>query len=982
MSRIAILTPDLVGPVKNGGVGTALYWLACHLAKYHQVTVFLALEESIPREEFEFWKDFYRSMGIELKDLPQSDDLVQGTKFGLRSYRALMALVHGNYDVAHFPDLGGLGHFSALARHQGIALHRTCVCVHLHGPTLWHRLGSGELLKDERDVELGFLERSSVEHADLVLSPSEYLANWTQEQGWNTRQAIKVIGHAPMLWQPQKNLHAAGPQSEMREISFIGRLETRKGLIEFIEALSPMATPRRIKFIGRDGQVLDTTGKNFIRSKLEKLQHEIEIISDWGHHDVLEYLNRHRPLVVLPSRMENSPCMVTECLQLEIPFLASHVGGTAELICADDHEVLFPFGIDNLARAIEGALAKPEGPLVARPSMLLKNAGDSWLEFHKDLEELGAYEHTSFNKDSKVGPESRSVTVCIATKGRPELLRQALESLVNQTYKNFEVIVAIDSEATPSERATVEVINSFQSLLRITSFFTGNVGPNRARNLAADRAQSEFLLFMDDDNLAEKFELETFLKAQRRTDADLLSCFFDRQQDFDCKLEMRHSRWIAIGPCIGLAPKYNVFGDTNFFVKSEKFAQSGGFSPEVRLGEDWELLWRMHDLGMNHLVIPLSLFRYRDHGGNRSLELIKDESKKFDVLRSAIKRWPDGIRDLAMVGAEGIGRSNSRLDGAEQVSHSPKETTLWRLWDVERSKVLATSELTLNSYAFGWVLHTKAGDPQMILPVPIASTSHLRVRASIYSSFIGSLQVFAEVDGAFNEKYMVQTGLSVGWNEISLEIKGDRFGSRMRLDFGESAGEFLLRDLEVSAVGEIEYDCKKRHIEISEIEELSPDSDLGFQFSRDEFEVVGAEFKLLGSSLEINSFTSDPQIIFLPLAIESQNAFTIFEIDLVADNQTNGDFFYRYEGQSEFPPEQRVSFSVEAKRQKLEVAIFHRGPVLQWRLDPGSHPGRYEIFGLRNKDQARRKECNRRDRLPKRPMPQGRDKLPYDNEAT
>jgi glycosyltransferase involved in cell wall biosynthesis len=87
---------------------------------------------------------------------------------------------------------------------------------------------------------------------------------------------------------------------------------------------------------------------------------------------------------IMPSRVENSPYAVLECIGRGIPFLASSVGGTPELIRSDWRKaVLFPNSPEDLCRAIKWILA--EGAVIVPPEVLFEETRRQWLAWHSSL---------------------------------------------------------------------------------------------------------------------------------------------------------------------------------------------------------------------------------------------------------------------------------------------------------------------------------------------------------------------------------------------------------------------------------------------------------------------------------------------------------------------------------------------------------------------------------------------------------------------
>src|SRR5205814_2312823 len=122
-----------------------------------------------------------------------------------------------------------------------------------------------------------------------------------------------------------------------------------------------------------------------------------------------------------------------------------------------------------------------------------------------------------------------TISVCIAHHGRPGYLRQALRSLADQDRAPLEVIVVDDgSPGAEAPRALDAIEREFDfagrgwRLIRQENRYLG-----AARNRAAAEARGEYLLFMDDDNVAKPQEIATFARAARHSGADVLTCLMD-----------------------------------------------------------------------------------------------------------------------------------------------------------------------------------------------------------------------------------------------------------------------------------------------------------------------------------------------------------------------------------------------------------------------------------------------------------------------
>src|ERR1700719_410555 len=104
-------------------------------------------------------------------------------------------------------------------------------------------------------------------------------------------------------------------------------------------------------------------------------------------------------------------------------------------------------------------------------------------------------------------------SVLLPVYNRENYVRQAVDSVLNQTFSNFELL-AIDDGSTDR---SAEVLKSYGN--QLTLIQQRNQGPEIARNAAAALAQGEYLVYLDSDDVLLPFALETFDKVIRDLDS-------------------------------------------------------------------------------------------------------------------------------------------------------------------------------------------------------------------------------------------------------------------------------------------------------------------------------------------------------------------------------------------------------------------------------------------------------------------------------
>src|ERR1700691_5526396 len=111
-----------------------------------------------------------------------------------------------------------------------------------------------------------------------------------------------------------------------------------------------------------------------------------------------------------------------------------------------------------------------------------------------------------------------AVSVIIPTYSTAEFIKETLDSVFQQTFKDFEVIVVNDG--SPDTAKLEYVLEPFRS--QIIYLMRENRGPAAARNAAIRQAQGEYLAFLDSDDIWLPQYLEKqieFLEKNTRLDA-------------------------------------------------------------------------------------------------------------------------------------------------------------------------------------------------------------------------------------------------------------------------------------------------------------------------------------------------------------------------------------------------------------------------------------------------------------------------------
>jgi GT2 family glycosyltransferase len=358
-----------------------------------------------------------------------------------------------------------------------------------------------------------------------------------------------------------------------------------------------------------------------------------QALSDFYTEEALEYLRGKERIAVMPSYLDNSPLTVMECLLNGVPFLASDAGGTPEMIHPEDRmQVLCPPQAERFAQAFLRVIERGIAP--ARLAFDLEANRRRWTAWH-------AAAAASLTSQVDEGPANAPpyISVCLTHCDRPVLLAQALASLRAQSYRNYEVILVDDASGSREARAQLVALEAEFAgrgwrLLRLES----RLGPGVARNRAAAIAKGEYLLFMDDDNLAKAHELETLARVAARRRKEIYVCAADVFSGMGTPTEdtVPERRMLPLGSCGGLGFFECRFGDTNSLVRRDWFLARGGFDERHDVAEDWLFLARTALDSIEIEVIPLALYWYRRTPNTR-----QDGGSRYRKDQSLLRIYQD-----------------------------------------------------------------------------------------------------------------------------------------------------------------------------------------------------------------------------------------------------------------------------------------------------------------------------------------------------
>ncbi|MBZ0303991.1 MAG: glycosyltransferase [Anaerolineae bacterium] len=666
--KTVIVSPELIGPHKNGGIGTfTTLWASLLRENGDDVTLIYTGDLSAPRQT---WIEPYDRQGIEVIHAKETDlrDWQFNYEWFVRRSEVASARIPADTDVIYFQDWQANGYHFLRKRQFERGSGPVCVSV-LHGFNQWVMDANKRYPASRRDMEQAYAERYVVARSDYVVTPSQYMLDYVRAWGWNLPDDdhVWVLGY-PMLPQDMQTHSNGPPDTQFRRLIFWGRVETRKGIEVFADGLRLLheQDPARLNSImqvvllGRHDQHRFGTAealKEHVQHSLP--QADVVFYDDFDSGMAQRYLFDHArdSLVVAPSLADNFPYAVIEASLIPgVNLICSNVGGQAEILGdAGTHQFFLPQP-RNFAQTLSNWLAqgpRDDGQL-AHYDWLAAN--QRWLAFHH---KVGAQAQARTRSVQPVVKPHSTLDVILTYYNLPDYLPAALQSLDQQTTADFNLYVINDAS---TDAQAIRVFQHMQARYAHHARWqfldeAENRGLSGARNTAVACGTGDYLLFMDADNIAAPGMVERFSAAADHSDYDCLTCYVYGFEGDDAPFiqpqpglasARPYLLWAPLGDSRELNLFHDCYGDANFLVKRGVFQALRGFEIDHPLdrytaGEDYEFLTRLVYAGYRLDVIPEFLLFYR----YRSDSLMRT-AREYDFAMRGLEVYRDQLRSVGL----------------------------------------------------------------------------------------------------------------------------------------------------------------------------------------------------------------------------------------------------------------------------------------------------------------------------------------------
>jgi len=192
------------------------------------------------------------------------------------------------------------------------------------------------------------------------------------------------------------------------------------------------------------------------------------------------------------------------------------------------------------------------------------------------------------------------ISVIIPTYNRASLLLRSINSVLNQTFKDFELIIVDDGSTDNTPEIIKEVYDPRVSYFR----YERNKGACYARNIGIKKSRYDLIAFQDSDDIWHFNYLESQINVFE-ANKDQFSAQVCQFKKGDTKIGPNFKNDLKIN--LDLLFQYNVVSTQIFIAKKSALIDINGFDEKLPAFQDWDLAIRLllnnHQIAINSNVL-------------------------------------------------------------------------------------------------------------------------------------------------------------------------------------------------------------------------------------------------------------------------------------------------------------------------------------------------------------------------------------------
>lgn len=233
------------------------------------------------------------------------------------------------------------------------------------------------------------------------------------------------------------------------------------------------------------------------------------------------------------------------------------------------------------------------------------------------------------------------ISVIVPVYNAKKTIQETLESVLNQTFSDFELIIINDG----SQDSTLEIVKGIPDP-RLKVFSYPNSGLAASRNRGICHSTSEYISFIDADDLWTPDKLEDQLKALQGNPQAAVAYSWTDVIDESSQFVRTGSHLTVNGEVYPNLLVANVLENgSNPLIRKQALTEVGGFDESLAAAEDWDM-WLRLARRYQFVAVPSPQILYRASAGSMSTNIWKLETACLQVIERAFSQAPESLQHL------------------------------------------------------------------------------------------------------------------------------------------------------------------------------------------------------------------------------------------------------------------------------------------------------------------------------------------------
>ncbi|MCL2444897.1 glycosyltransferase [Candidatus Saccharibacteria bacterium] len=534
-------------------------------------------------------------------------------------------------NVIETQDYNGIGYFT-IHKKRELAPHlqNTHIILTAHSPSFLCMQFEEVPMYTFPEYWIHYMEKYCYLNADAVIYPSKFIQTEVHKL-LSPNQNESVIPHP---FQPTTSDLSEINFDSLTEIAYVGAINKLKGVDNLCAWIKnnfwDKGNELTLRLIGRDGYA---AAKNLPYSKLLAQKYSSQITSNTLIYEglvapeLISQKTTNSKIFIIPSLFESFSYAACEQLALGKIVIASTTGGQSELIQNDETGFVYTSEFE-FTKALQKSLAlskeEYQNITTAAQKFLIKHCSYKNVLRQKQsfINSLSAPSSSNiynfvFDNRRDIDPpkplaktpstkklQKSLLSVIVPFYNMEEYVDETIDSLLNSTYTNLEILVVNDGSTSPNSPTKLQELKTKSDKIKILE--KPNGGLASARNFGFEHASGEFACIIDSDDYISPDYLEHAVKIlSHYENIHFVSCY---SQSFGANTE----QWCTWDAELPYFLYHNSFVTSCLVYKTSAALTAATNDPAMTYGmEDYESAVNMLNHGFRAIVITEPYFQYR-----------------------------------------------------------------------------------------------------------------------------------------------------------------------------------------------------------------------------------------------------------------------------------------------------------------------------------------------------------------------------------